>query len=116
MCTHTVDIPLNAIVEVVLVDEGRKFFSLLFWKIESNITAKPFQNSSTGQPEPSVPSARALVQRDRYGPVAGHQRQEDQPEARAGPGSPWAAAPAVQSAPAEGYRGGAEQRLRRDAV
>lgn len=22
MCTHTVDIPLNAIVEVVLVDEG----------------------------------------------------------------------------------------------
>lgn len=23
MCTHTVDIPLNAIVEVVLVDEGR---------------------------------------------------------------------------------------------
>lgn len=25
MCTHTVDIPLNAIVEVVLVDEGKQF-------------------------------------------------------------------------------------------
>lgn len=28
MCTHTVDIPLNAIVEVVLVDEGIIIYSL----------------------------------------------------------------------------------------
>lgn len=30
MCTHTVDIPLNAIVEVVLVDEGNLSFFLFF--------------------------------------------------------------------------------------
>lgn len=29
MCTHMVDIPLNAIVEVVLVDEGKNIFLLL---------------------------------------------------------------------------------------
>lgn len=29
MCTHNVDIPLNAIVEVVLVDEGNLQFNIL---------------------------------------------------------------------------------------
>ena len=29
MCTHKVDIPLNAVVEVVLVDEGNFFFSII---------------------------------------------------------------------------------------
>lgn len=28
MCTHKVDIPLNAVVEVVLVDEGKSLMSL----------------------------------------------------------------------------------------
>lgn len=36
MCTHSVDIPLNAIVEVVLVDEG-KLFTFLQYSITSII-------------------------------------------------------------------------------
>lgn len=32
MCTHKVDIPMNAVVEVVLVDEGKKFSFLKYTK------------------------------------------------------------------------------------
>jgi len=31
MCTHKIDIPLNAIVEVVLVDEGKIFFCTTYF-------------------------------------------------------------------------------------
>lgn len=35
MCTHKIDIPLNAIVEVVLVDEGKYSFCFFFFAIKT---------------------------------------------------------------------------------
>lgn len=55
-CVHQVDIPLNAIVEVVLVDEGNTFaeFRLIF---RSNLIFF----SSVSKSEPSIPFAWLLV-------------------------------------------------------
>lgn len=118
MCTHKIDIPLNAIVEVVLVDEGE--CRELFVPLRDRVAKAPLYSSelrsSTAQLEPSVPLARLQLQSDRYWPVARHQREEDQPEARLGPRSSWSAAPSVQSASVQGYYCRAQQRLRRSAV
>lgn len=89
MCTHTVDIPLNAIVEVVLVDEGGLNLPLPVNCFDSliNLVYSMFNSSSTNQPEPSVPSARHLVPCDRHGPIARHQCQKNQSETCLGLGS-----------------------------
>lgn len=73
----------------------------------------PFNTrSSTDEPEPSVPHARHRIPCDRYGPVAGHEREKDQFETRPGPGSARSAASTVRSATAQGYDCRTEQRIR----
>lgn len=53
-CTHTVDIPLNAIVEVVLVDEGKIITYAKFkFCVYNNVFISTISKS-----EPSVPSSR----------------------------------------------------------
>lgn len=71
MCTHKVDIPLNAIVEIVLVDEGKHYYMTLttYSKCDSSITCDVFISSSNRQFVSSVPLARLFVQCNWYWPV-----------------------------------------------
>lgn len=85
MCTHKVDIPLNAVVEVVLVDEGEYRHTL---QSEYKSPSEP-SSSPTGESEPSFPSAWLCVQCHWHGTFAGHECEEDQFEACPRLGSPW---------------------------
>lgn len=96
MCTHKIDIPVNAIVEIVLVDEGNGRTPLQFEALLPTLSV--CLRSSTTEPEPSIPSAWLRIQRDWYRPVAGHEREENQFEARTRSGSARPASPTVQFA------------------
>lgn len=71
MCTHTVDIPLNAIVEVVLVDEGKSNNNFIgFFRMLSFLCVfLSLSLSTTNKFKSSVPFARHIVSCDRYGTI-----------------------------------------------
>lgn len=74
MCTHTVDIPLNAIVEVVLVDEGNginsiAFECLLFFVFLIYFLSSFLFHSSTNKFKSSVPFAWYIVSCYWYGSI-----------------------------------------------
>lgn len=82
MCTHKVDIPLNAIVEIVLVDEGMHKIDLTFKRFYRYLhyfllISHLFHCSSNRQLITSIPLARLLVQRNRYWPITWPERQEN---------------------------------------
>lgn len=95
MCTHKVDIPLNAVVEVVLVDEGALHIRLVAFKLatifehtlstfkwNSTYLFLLFLCSPTAKLVASIPLARILIQRHRYGSLAGQKCQKDQSQTR----------------------------------
>lgn len=80
-CTHTVDIPLNAIVEVVLVDEGKNITP-----IEELLGYVNPCCSAIAESKSPLPSSRILVCGGGYWEVARPKCEEDQLEARLGSG------------------------------
>lgn len=68
--------------------------------------------SSISEFESSVPSARLLVQCGRHRAIARPKREENQPEARPGPGPKGSVAQAVQTAPGQRHHRRSQQRLR----
>jgi hypothetical protein len=68
-------------------------------------------SSSTTESQPSVPFARLRIQCDRYWPIAGHQCEEDQLEARLGLGQTRSVAQTVQFATGKGHDRCAKQWL-----
>jgi len=72
-----------------------------------------FAFSPTTEFESSVPFARLLVQRYRYGTIARQERQENQLETRSGFGQKRTFRQAFQFATAQRHDSRAQQRLRR---
>lgn len=69
MCTHTIDIPLNAIVEVVLVDEGTLKKCKQILSMLNKISNKTFIYSTTAKFVTSFPSSWTSLQCHWYGQV-----------------------------------------------
>lgn len=85
MCSHKVDIPMHAVVEVVLVDEGKYIIDILYSQRNFVPFLKPITFmifSPTTKLESSIPFTWLLIQRHRYGKIAGQECQKNQLETR----------------------------------
>lgn len=80
MCTHKVDIPLNAVVEVVMVDEGKLYnpvniVIIFYFCINVNTLTQLFLTFSTNRKLiSSVPLTRICIQCYWYRTVTGPKR------------------------------------------
>lgn len=80
MCTHKVDIPLNAVVEVVMVDEGKLYnpvniVIIFYFCINVNALTQLFLTFSTNRKLiSSVPLTRICIQCYWYRTVTGPER------------------------------------------